>query len=166
MTREVKVDGAKRQYVQFRCRIGDAEAKTVDYSPPWPISGSGERASMIIKNTGATAFIQVIETPEPLLLQEREAVQKWLLEFLPKGAECVLIESTEEAPLQINGSFTTEIVVTYSLFGRSVRHSILFAKRRVADPKEVFLFELRANPDEFAALHQIFRKSFYSIAGF
>ena len=83
-----------------------------------------------------------------------------------KGAECVLFESTEDAPLQINGSFTKEIVATYSLFGRSVRHSVLLAKRRVADPNEVFLFELRANPDEFAALHQIFRKSLYSIAGF
>ncbi|MES2569826.1 MAG: hypothetical protein V4710_07180 [Verrucomicrobiota bacterium] len=141
-----------------------SESASVEYSPPWPITGSPEIAHMQIPNVDAQADIERIQTETPLDLEDDEQVKGFVISRLPKEAEEINVEQIEKNPLKLNNKPTTEISLEYVIAGRRIQLSTLLAQRSPGN--SLYLFSLSSNPAIFEKLHRTFRRSLYSITEF
>lgn len=152
--------------VQFVSRTQAGARGVIGYRAPWPISGSCEQATMMIPNTDATAYIRRIRTAFPLDLEDRGFITSWARAYFPPAAEGLTVESVTLDPVKLNAAPTVEVTARYSLFGRSVEHSLLLSRRAGGSDTELVIFELQAQPDDFSDLHRIFFWSLATLAGF
>jgi hypothetical protein len=154
-----KLEGVQLKIVRFY-----SEASFVEYSPPWPITGSPEIARLQVPAADAQADIQRVQTDTPLDFSNDEALKKFVLDRLPKEAEDIEAQPIERDPLRINNKPTAEIILNYVIGGRRIELSTLLVQR--SPGTTVYLFSLSANPASFQKLRQTFRRSLYSVTEF
>jgi hypothetical protein len=162
--RIIKLEGATRHGVEFHSFRPE---KQVQYTPAWPLSGTGDKATFAIPDLGATGEIVRLDTLHPLDLSDDAAVAEWVKGAAPKGSENVQIVKTLRDLVFINGQPTVEVQLTYSLFGLSVTQAMLLVRRATSDPTELLCFRVETvHPEQFAKLDRALIRSLYSIIGF
>lgn len=165
--KDLHYDGTLRKLVFFRSgHAGIGRLSLVEYTPPWPITGSREGAHMGVPGSDATVRLRSLETAEPLALEDEAAVVAWVKSLMPTEACRLKVERLVKNPVRLNDHPTLEVTLSYALYGRPLQVSLFICQRKDPRPLELFVFEVAAKPEHFQKAHDAFQASLYTIVGF
>lgn len=159
-----EIDNSKITLISFK--IGDGleqNKKLVLYKPPtgWSFTGDGDGFTLISDgmNTAEVTFEKISPLESAAYNEEQQKTyQREVQGLVPEGSDNLAIVSQETNPSGIGGHPTTELIVSYSLFGRPLLMSVFYLN--MGD--SLLRIKLVCDKRDFIATHQTLHQSLHS----
>ncbi len=154
-----ELEGIKLSQLAF----ANGTSKEATYEPPanWKYSGGRDYLDLLPQNLAqAKARITKWPTPPALVFDPESCkdLQQKIVAMLPEGSEQVKIQSEEINPLEIDGSKTYLVELSYVFYGEKyASYSLLLARQ-----PEPLCFRLTCREADYEKLREVFRRSLYS----